>query len=87
MYFEQKGINLDPKCSHRRGFVRFSNLTNLLPLSVIQAGFQQRSILFGLVGLGFFAARQVLVHQIDLQLEHSLNQNMNKSLPALLVSE
>lgn len=45
MYFEQKDINLDPKCFHSRGFVRFPDLTNLLPLSVIQVGSQQHLIL------------------------------------------
>lgn len=46
VYFEQKGINLDPKCFHSRGFVRFSDLTNLLPLLVIQVGSQQHLIFF-----------------------------------------
>lgn len=65
MYFEQKGINLDPKCFHSRGFFRFSNLTNILPLLVFQVGPQQHLIIFfWLVALGFFAARQLLVDQI-----------------------
>lgn len=63
MYFEQKGINLDPKCFHSRNFVRFADkfAPSLSNAGIVSTKFDCLFGWFGLLSLFGFLVVVFLV--------------------------